>query len=263
MDKKVNYKGFDKDLKCRGFQYEIGQEYESKKAKACECGFHACEYPLDVFDYYAPSESRYCEVEQGGDIDNSESDKTCSTKIKINAEIGIAGIVKAAVEYIKERVKWKDSAATNTGHCSAATNTGDCSAATNTGDRSAATNTGYCSAATNTGDRSAATNTGDRSAATNTGYCSAATNTGHCSAATNTGDRSASEVSGKDSVAIVTGKDSKARGTTGNWIVLTERGKWNSETYPIKDVQAFKVDGEIIKEMVWYKLVDGKPVECE
>jgi len=227
MDKKVNYKGFDKDLKCRGFQYEIGQEYESKKAKACECGFHACEYPLDVFDYYAPSESRYCEVEQGGDIDNSESDKTCSTKIKINAEIGIAGIVKAAVEYIKERVKWKDSAATNTGHCSAATNTGDCSAATNTGDRSAATNTG------------------------------------HCSAATNTGDRSASEVSGKDSVAIVTGKDSKARGTTGNWIVLTERGKWNSETYPIKDVQAFKVDGEIIKEMVWYKLVDGKPVECE
>ena len=200
MDKKVNYKGFDKDLKCRGFQYEIGQEYESKKAKACECGFHACEYPLDVFDYYAPSESRYCEVEQGGDIDNSESDKTCSTKIKINAEIGIAGIVKAAVEYIKERVKWKDSAATNTGHCSAATNTGD---------------------------------------------------------------RSASEVSGKDSVAIVTGKDSKARGTTGNWIVLTERGKWNSETYPIKDVQAFKVDGEIIKEMVWYKLVDGKPVECE
>ena len=87
MDKKVNYKGFEKDLKCRGFQYEIGQEYETKKAKACECGFHACEYPLDVFGYYEPSESRYCEVEQGGDIDNSESDKTCSTKIKINAEI--------------------------------------------------------------------------------------------------------------------------------------------------------------------------------
>ena len=107
MDKKVNYKGFDKDLKCRGFQYEIGKEYETKKAKACECGFHACEFPLDVFRCYEPSESRYCEVEQGGDVDNSESDMTCSTKIKINAEIGIAGIIKAAVEYIKERVNWK------------------------------------------------------------------------------------------------------------------------------------------------------------
>ena len=236
MDKKVNYKGFDKDLKCRGFQYEVGKEYETQKAKACECGFHACEFPLDVFGHYEPSVSRYCEVEQGGDIDNSESDKTCSTKIKINAEIGIAGIVKAAVEYIKERVNWKDEAATNTG---------------------------YQSAATNTGNQSAATNTGDYSAATNTGNRSAATNTGNRSAATNTGNRSAAEVSGKESVAIVTGRDSKARGTIGNWIVLTERGEWNGETYPIKDVQAFKVDGKIIKEMVWYKLVDGIPVECE
>lgn len=58
-----SYKGFDKGLRCKGFQFEIGKEYEEKEAKACSCGFHACEHPLDVFGYYAPSESRYCEVE--------------------------------------------------------------------------------------------------------------------------------------------------------------------------------------------------------
>ena len=98
-----SFKGFDKDLKCRGFQFEIGKEYEEKQAKACECGFHACEHPLDVFRYYSPCGSRYCEVEQGGIIDKSESYKTCSTKIKIGAEIGVAGLVQAAVRYVKER----------------------------------------------------------------------------------------------------------------------------------------------------------------
>ena len=107
MEKKENvivaYKGFDKDLKCRGFQYEVGKEYEEPKAEACECGFHACEYPLDVFGYYPPGSSRYCEVEQSGDIDKSDSDKTCSTKIKIGAEIGIAGLIKAAIQYTKSK----------------------------------------------------------------------------------------------------------------------------------------------------------------
>ena len=97
------YKGFDKNLQCRGFQYEIGKEYEEKDAKACSRGFHACEYPLDVFDYYAPANSRFCEVEQSGTIDKSESDKTASTKIKIGAELNIAGLVKAAIEYTRSR----------------------------------------------------------------------------------------------------------------------------------------------------------------
>ena len=97
------YKGFDKNLQCRGFQYEIGKAYEERDAKACSCGFHACEYPLDVFNYYAPADSRFCEVEQSGTIDKSESDKTASTKIKIGAELNIAGLVKAAIEYTRSR----------------------------------------------------------------------------------------------------------------------------------------------------------------
>ena len=254
------YKGTDKDMKCRDFQFEIGKEYEEAEAKLCEKGFHGCEYPLDVFAHYAPADSRFFEADLDGVTDEESDDsKRAGTKIKLRAEIGIAGIVKAAVEYIKEKA---ESSKNQTGCYSAATNTGNRSVATNTGDRSAATNTGYYSAATNTGNRSVATNTGDRSAATNTGDWSAATNTGDCSAATNTGDCSAATVDGKESIAIVTGVDSKASGSIGCWLVLTERGGWNGDAYPIKEVRAVKVDGEIIKPGVFYKLENGEVVEA-
>ena len=106
-----SYKGFDKDLKCRGFQYEIGGEYEEENAKACESGFHACEMPLDVLQYYHPrTGSRYCEVEQDGEISRDDKNsKVASTKIKIGAEIGLPGIVKAQVEWVKNRIGFDDS----------------------------------------------------------------------------------------------------------------------------------------------------------
>ena len=143
------YKGFDKDLKCRGFQYEIGNEYEEKEAEACEKGFHACENPFDIFAYYPPCDgNRYCEVEQSGELSRHDDDsKVASTKIKIGVELGLKGLIQAGVSFILDKVNWKDDAATNTGDYSAATNTGYQSAATNTGDRSAATNTGDYSAA--------------------------------------------------------------------------------------------------------------------
>ena len=263
--KVIAYKGFDKDMKCRGFQYEVGKEYEcGGQIKACENGFHACENSLDVFGYYPPADSRYCEVEQSGDTDRDGNDsKIASGKIRIIREIGLKGIIEAGVKHRLDKASKTNDAATNTGDQSAATNTGYQSAATNTGYRSAATNTGNRSAATNTGYRSAATNTGDQSVATNTGDQSAATNTGNWSAATNTGNQSAASVEGKESVAIVTGFDSKASGTAGCWIVLTERGEWDGETYPIKEVKAFKVDGEKIKPGVFYNLIDGEAVEAE
>ena len=103
------YKGFDKDLKCRGFQYELGKTYEEDKAYLCDCGFHACEDPIDVFGYYPPAGSRYCEAELEGVTDQKDNSDTkrCGSKITIGAEIGIPGIVKAHVEYVKERVKEK------------------------------------------------------------------------------------------------------------------------------------------------------------
>ena len=105
MEQKIKaYKAFDKDLSCRGFKYEVGKEYEETgDIKACEKGFHACPYPLDVFGYYAPAGSRFCEVEQSGKIDDSGSDKVCSSKIRIGAELDIRVLVKAAVSYVKER----------------------------------------------------------------------------------------------------------------------------------------------------------------
>ena len=266
----IVYKGTDKEMKCRDFQFELGKEYVEEEAKLCDKCFHGFEYPLDVFAHYAPADSRFFVADLDGVTDEeAEGDsKRAGTKIKLRAEIGIAGIVKAAVEYIKEKA---ESSKNHTGDRSAATNTGDWSAATNTGNRSAATNTGYCSAATNTGYWSAATNTGDCSAATNTGYWSAASNTGnrsaasntgYCSAATNTGNRSAATVDGKESIAIVTGVDSKASGAIGCWLVLTERGGWNGDAYPIKEVRAVKVDGETIKPGVFYKLENGEVVEA-
>ena len=237
------FKGFDKDLKCRDFQYEIGKEYTEEKADICNCGFHACEFPMDVFNYYPPSDSRYCEVElEANNQKSSDDSKRVGKKISVKAEIGIAGIIKAGVEYIKEQVNWEDDKATNTG------------------DQSAATNTGYQSAATNTGDQSAATNTGYQSAATNTGYQSAATNTGDQSAATNTGDQSAAIVEGKESIALATGIDSKAKGKIGCFIVLAEWKEIDNE-YHIVDVKSAKVDGKNIKEDTFYTLKDGKFVE--
>lgn len=105
MEQKIKaYKAFDKDLSCRGFKYEVGKEYEETgDIKACKKGFHACPYPLDVFGYYAPARSRFCEVEQSGQIDDSESDKVCSSKIRIGAELDIRGLVKAAISFVKER----------------------------------------------------------------------------------------------------------------------------------------------------------------
>ena len=151
------YKGFDKNLKCRGFQFEVGKQFEEEKAECCNTGFHYCQNPLDVFSYYAPANSRYCEVEGKGIIDSQGQNdtKVAASQIHIGLEIGLPGIIKAGVDYIKSKVDWENAKESNTGNKSAATNTGNKSAATNTGDYSAATNTGNKSAATNTGNRSA------------------------------------------------------------------------------------------------------------
>ena len=146
------YKGFNKDMTCSDFQYEEGKEYVTEKAEACECGFHACEYPLDVFSYYPPGTSVYHEVEQSGELDRSESDKVASTKIKIGARIDIAGIVKAAISYIKGRITNENNA--ETGKTATA---GDRGAAT-AGDSGAATAGSY--GAATAGDRGAATSRG-------------------------------------------------------------------------------------------------------
>ncbi|EEY3495228.1 hypothetical protein HF262_002018 [Salmonella enterica] len=277
----VTFKGFNKDLKCRDFQFAIGETFHHDgKVEACGSGFHACECPFDVFSYYPPAESRYAETISFGITDSEEGGDTkiASSSITIKDELTLPQFIQRGIEWIWSKIDksleqqimcgnrsaatntgdW--SAATNTGSCSAATNTGDCSAATNTGSCSAATNTGDCSAATNTGSWSAATNTGDCSAATNTGNRSAATNTGNRSAATNTGNRSAAEVSGSQSVAAAFGIEGKARASEGGAIVLCYR----DEDGELIHIRASKVGENGIMPNTWYQLnEDGEFVACE
>ena len=126
-----SYKGFNRDLTCRGKQYEVGKEYEEDRAQSCECGMHACEYPLDCFSYYDPAHSVYYEVEQSGDLSRRGDDsKVASTKMKIGAEINIAGMVKASINYIRERIKEEKGSDDDYGASSA---TGNCGASSATG----------------------------------------------------------------------------------------------------------------------------------
>ena len=158
----IAYKGFDKNLKCRDYQYEIGKTFEHKgKVEACESGFHACEYPLDVFSYYPPSSSRFAIVKMHGETSKDSDDtKIASAKITIETEIKLPEMINRAVDWVKNKVNWDDDKASNTGYQSAATNTGNQSAATNTGNRSAATNTGDWSVAEVSGRGSIAITTG-------------------------------------------------------------------------------------------------------
>ena len=266
----ITVKGFDQNLRCRDYQFEVGKTYTHEgPLVVCKSGFHAVEYALDVFGYYPPGDSRYCVVAQSGQIGRQDDDsKIVSASITIQAEIKLPQLIQRGVDWIMSRLEstktetntGNQSAATNTGYQSAATNTGDWSAATNTGNRSAATNTGNRSAATNTGDRSAATNTGYQSAATNTGYQSAATNTGDWSAATNTGDRSAATNTGNQSAASVEGPHSvalsagllgRAKASEGSAIVLVDRG----EDGVIRHIRC-AIAGQEVKADTWYTLND-------
>lgn len=118
------FKGFNKDLTCRGFQYEEGKEFETAVADVCNSGFHACEYPLDCFAYHNPAQSVYHEVDLDGDIDTSNNDdsKVCATKIKVGAKINIAGMVKCAIDFTMSRVK--EEAGSDCGASSATDPTG-------------------------------------------------------------------------------------------------------------------------------------------
>ena len=258
----IAYKGFNADLTCRDFQFQIGETYTHEgKVEACASGFHACENPMDVFNYYNPT-SRFAIVECSGEIskESGGDSKIACGSIHIKAEIGLPTLISKAVDLMLSKIKWDTAKESGTGDYSAATNTGDYSAATNTGYRSAATNTGYRSAATNTGNRSAATNTGNRSAATNTGNWSAATNTGDYSAATNTGNWSAAEVPGAHSVAAALGSESKAKAGESGAIVCVYRNDDNELVH----IRISKVGENGIEAGKWYTLNEsGEFVEAE
>ena len=285
------YKGFDKNLRCRDFQYEVGKEYETERAKLCEAGFHACENPLDCLNYYSPNNGCvYHEVEVSGDVEKADDDsKVAATKIKIGARLSIAGIVKGAIDFIFSKAKptsgycthaatsgYRANAATS-GVCAHAATSGDCAHAATSGDYAHAATSGVCAhaatsgyranAATSgdyadaatSGDGANAATSGDGAHAATSGDCAHAATSGDYAHAATSGDYAHAEVKGKDAIAAVLGRGCKARGALGCWLVLTERG----DNWHILGVQAVKVDGESIKADTWYELRGGKVVEWE
>nr|DAF29522.1 MAG TPA: hypothetical protein [Caudoviricetes sp.] len=288
------YKGFNKDMTAKnGFQYKEGKEYEEEKAVACECGFRACEYPLDCFGYYSPANSVYHIVEQSGELSKNSSDtKVASTKIKIGAEISIAGLVKAAIEYTKEKAKpesdatgdygassatgyYGASSATGdrgassaTGYYGASSATGDYGASSATGDYGASSATGKCSASSATGDYGASSATGDYGASSATGYYGASSATGKCSASSATGYCGSAIAGNPESVAVAWGYKSKAKGIVGAYIVLADweengRGCSGQKEWSLKSAKMVRIDGEKIKADTWYTMENGEIVEVE
>ncbi|HCF2412864.1 TPA: hypothetical protein NIA64_003512 [Pseudomonas aeruginosa] len=244
------YKGFKQDLTCRDYQFEIGGTYKHEgEVEACSSGFHSCEYPLDVFGYYAPGESRFAIVKASGQLSRHDDDsKIASATLVVEAEISMPTMISRAIDWIMARL---DSSVEQTVVGDTASNTGNRSAASNTGDYSAASNTGYRSAASNTGDYSAASNTGDYSAASNTG---------NRSAASNTGDYSAAEVSGKESVAASLGIEGRARASAGSAIVLCHR----DDEGRLIHIRASKVGENGVEPDTWYQLsAEGEFVEFD
>ena len=206
------YKGFDKDLKCRGFQYELGREYQETEALLCRKGFHACENPLDTFRYYPPTDSRYCEVEIADNGPrNSDDAKVCGEKIKIGAEIGLDGVIKDGVQFILEMCKGsaEDHASGTSGNAAAS------------------------------------------------GVCGNAAASGVWGTATVTGRDGRASAIGGQCIAVAWGQDSLAKGTLGNWIVVSERG----DSGDIVDAKLARVDGETIRADTWYTLRRGEIVE--
>ena len=273
------YKGFKKGLICRNKEYAENTVFEEDKAEICKSGMHFCERPIDVLAFYPPCDENgnlndFAEVEALDEALTDDNIKYTTKKLKVGAKIGIVGLIKAEVEYIKEQIaKTPDelkainsgysSSAVNSGDSSSAVNSGDSSSAVNSGYRSSAVNSGYSSSAVNSGDSSSAVNSGYRSSAVNSGDSSSAVNSGYRSSAVNSGYRSSAVNSGVEGVAAALGIDSKAKAALGGWLVLSEwkqDDNWNWHRIAVK---SRKVDGKKIKADTFYKLIDGKFVEVE
>ena len=260
-------KGFDKRLRCRGFQYEVGKEYQEPVAELCLKGFHACENPLDTFRYYPPTDSRYCEVEiDDNGQRNSENSKVCGEKIKIVSEIGLDGVIKAGAQFIFELCKGsaEDHASGERGNAAASGWSGNAAAsgwrgnAAASGERGTAAASGWSGNAAASGESGNAAASGESGNAAASGERGTAAASGVRGTATATGRDGRASALGEQCIAVAWGNNSLAKGALGNWIVVSERA-----SYGIVDAKLARVDGEIIKADTWYTLRRGEIVEVE
>ena len=232
-----SYKGFDKNLKCRDFQYEIGKEYEMDgEIKVCNRGFHACESPFDVFDHYTMIDSRFCEVEQDGNISKEDrGTKICSSKIKIKAELKLADMINLGVEWLKEITspeKIKTSIKDNS--------------------------SGYGAKIGSSGYDAQIGSSGNGAQIGSSGNGAKIGSSGNGAKIGSSGYGAKIDSTGEGCVIMCAGINSVAKASKGSWITLSE---WSysdkKKRYIPVCVKTEFVDGEKIKADTYYKLAGG------
>ena len=292
----IAYKGFDKNLKCRGFQYEVGKEYEMDGGiKCCGRGFHACESPLEVFDHYDMFTSRFAKVEQSGEIDKEEnSTKVCSSKIKVKAELKLADMINLGVEWVKKvtsptKVKKNDKLNDNGGYSAKIGSSGDSAQIGSSGDYAKIGSSGYSAKIGSSGnyaqigssgDYAKIGSSGDYAKIGSSGYSAKIGSSGNYAKIGSSGDSAQIgssgnyaqigsfgdyariESTGERSVVMAAGYNSIAKAKIESWIILAEWENNDGVWVPIC-VKTEQVDGERIKADTFYKLVDGEFKEVE
>ena len=294
----VAYKAFDENFRCRDFQYEVGKEYEIKgEIKCCERGFHACESPMEVFDYYDMFNSRFAEVEQSGQIDKEDdnnSTKICSSRIKIKAELKLADIINIGIEWLKgitSSSKVKADTDLNDNGCDSAKigssgysakigSIGYFSKIGSSGDYSKIGSSGKSAKIGSSGDDVKIGSSGDYSKIGSSGYYAQIYSSGNyakigssgnsaqigssgdSAKIGSSGDYAKINSTGEYSVIMCAGKNSAAKAKAGSWITLSEwvYDEEKGITIP-KCVKTEYVDGKRIKADTWYQLKKGKFIE--
>ena len=281
----VAYKGFDKDFKCRDFQYEVGKTYEMDgNIKCCNRGFHACESPMEVFDHYDMLTSRFAEVEQSGEIDKeNNSTKICSSRIKIKAELKLADIINLGVEWLKEitapsKIKANNSSNDgnyaqigssgnyakigSSGNSAQIGSSGDSAQIGSSGDSAKIGSSGNYAKIGSSGNYAKIGSSGDSAQIGSSGDSAKIGSSGDYAQIGSSGDYAKIDSSGQNSVVMCAGYDSKAKAAIGSWITLTEWKSIGDIWKPIC-VKTEQVDGSRIKADTYYKLIDGKFEEVE
>ena len=263
-NKVIAYKGFNKDLTCRGFQYEIGKEYEEKEVLVCSSGFHACENPFDILDFYSDIlNNRYCKVEQYGTIKKDDK-KQASSKIKVVAEIGFKGLFKAGIEWIKEITNPESLIKETKGK-------NDKDKIGSSGNYAQIGSSSYYAKIGSSGDSAQIGSSGNYAKIGSSGYSAQIGSSGNyaqigssgdSAQIGSSGDSAKIDSTGEDSVICCAGRNSIVKAKKGSWITLSEweYSKEKRRSIPICVKTEF-VDGERIKADTWYKLENGEFVE--
>ena len=282
-EKVIAYKGFNKDLTCRGFQYEVGKDYEMDgNLKVCNRGFHACENPFDVLEYYDNIlGNRFCKVEQCGMI-MKDNKKQASSKIKIVAEIGFTGLFKAGIEWIKEitnpnpiieEMKGKNdkdkigssgnyAKIGSSGDSAQIGSSGDSAQIGSSGDSAKIGSSGDSAKIGSSGNYAKIGSSGDSAKIGSSGNYAKIGSSGDSAQIGSSGDSAQIDSTGDDSVICCAGNASAVKANIGSWITLSE-WKYSEEKRRLVPVcvKTEFVDGERIKEDTWYKLINGEFVE--